>query len=133
MAVQSSGNVFTHQSSHLVVVGTHKGRVFLRAGLALEHDDGYALVVGTIDGRRDGGHLVRSYNEQVNARSHQTVDLLHLSLIAVVGRRKAQFHVLVEISVHAQLCILFLAPDVVGALRYANDISGLLVGACGQQ
>ena len=67
LAVEPCGNVFSHQAPHLVVVGSHEGGVFLRVGLALEHDDGDAQVVGTVDGGGDGSHLIGRHDEQVDA------------------------------------------------------------------
>ena len=114
--------MFAHHTPHLVVVGTYKCGVLFRVSLALEDDDGHTGIVGTVDGRRDGLHLVGSHDEQVDARGHQTVNLLHLPLVAVVGRSKAQVDIAVQIGTHTQFGILLLAPDVLGALRHTNDI-----------
>ena len=110
--MQLSCDIFAHHASHLVVVGTDEGGVFLRTGLALKDNDRDALVVGTVDGWRDGGHLVGGNNEQVNARCHKTVNLLDLSLVTIVSYGKSQLHIALQISTHAQFGILLLAPDV---------------------
>ena len=122
--IQPTGHVFAHLPAHLVVVGTDEGGIFPGIGLALEHDDGDAAVVGPVDGRRNGLHLIRGHDEQVDARLDQTVNLLHLTLVAVVGSGKAQLHALLEIRSQAQLGILLLAPDVFRALRHADDVTG---------
>ena len=86
LPLQLHGNVFAHGAPHLVVVGTNVGGVFLRTGFAFEHNHGNTLVEGAVDGRTDGGQLVGSHNKQVYARLNQTVYLVNLHLVAVVGR-----------------------------------------------
>ena len=101
-----------HHVSHLIVVGTHKGGVFPRVSLTLEHDDGDALVEGTVDSRGNGCHLVRSHYQQIDATGHQRVNLLYLALIAIVGSSKAKLHTVLKVGTHAKLGILLLTPDV---------------------
>ena len=110
--MQLSGDVLPHLAAHLVVVGTDEGGVFLGVGLALKDNDGNASVVGAVDGGGDGGYLVGGYDEQVDARRHKTVNLLHLTFVVVVGCRKAQLNVIVEVGGYLQLRILLLAPNV---------------------
>ena len=129
LAVQLRGNVLAHDVAHLVVVGGDKGGVFLGIGLALEYDDGDALVVGAVDGRRNGLHLIGSHDEQVNTCTHEAVNLLHLSLVAVIGCCKAQFNTFLKIGLHAHLGILLLTPDVGRALRHAYNVAWLLTAA----
>ena len=74
------------------------------------------FVVGAVDGGRDGAHLVGGYDEQVDAALDEAVDLLYLTLVAVVGGGKLQIDIAVEVGSNAQLGILLVAPDVVGAL-----------------
>ena len=112
LAVKLCGNVFAHDAPHLVVVGAHEGRIFPGVGLAFKDDDGNAAVVGAVDGGCNGLHLVGCHNQQVDAGGEQTVNLLYLPLVAVVGRRKAQFDILVGVGRHAHFGILLLAPDV---------------------
>ena len=124
-----------HLPPHLIVVGTDKGRELLRVGLTLEYDDRYAAVVGAVDGRRDGLHLVGSHNQQVDAGMQQTVYLLYLPLVAVVGSGKAQLHPILEIRTHAQFRILLLTPDVGRTLRDSYHIArfpGCAANACHQ-
>ena len=128
LAIQLRSNVFPHHTAHLVVVGTDERRVFLRVGLALEHNDGDALVEGSVDSRRDGLNLIGCHNQQVNARCHQTIYLLYLSLVAVVRCSKPQLHIVLQVSSHPQFRVLFLAPDVFRTLRHPDDISWLLTG-----
>ena len=61
-------------------------------------------------------HLIRGHNEQVDTAIDQAVNLLHLPFVAIVGRSKLQFHIIMEISTHTQFSILFVAPDVSRAL-----------------
>ena len=116
LSFQTGGNVFAHHTPHLVIIGTDKGRVFLGIGFPFENNDRDALIVGSVDGGRNGGHLVGGNNQQVDACINQTVNLLYLSFIAVVGCCKAQFHILVEVGTHPEFGILFLAPDIFRAL-----------------
>ena len=67
MSVKPRDDILAHHMPHLIVVGTDEGSIFLRVSLALEHNDGNTLVVGTVDGCRDCGNLIGSYNKQVNA------------------------------------------------------------------
>ena len=99
--MQLRGDVFAHNASHLVVVGTDKGRVFLRIGFPLKHDDRDTLVVGTVDGWGNGLHLIRSHDEQVDARCHQTINLLHLPFVTIVGSSKPQLHITLQVCSHA--------------------------------
>ena len=101
LAIQLRGNVFTHYTAHLIVVGTDKGGVFLWIGLAFKNDNGDAFVVGAVDGGRDGLHLVGGNNKQVNTRFHEAVYLLHLSLVAVESRSEAQFYIALQIGSHS--------------------------------
>ena len=89
MPFQPRDDVFTHHTPHLIVVGSYVGRIFVRVGLAFEHDHGQALVVGAVDGGRDGGHLVGGHDEQVDALVHQAVYLLYLALVVVVSGGEA--------------------------------------------
>ncbi len=102
VSVESGDDVFTHQAPHFIVVGAHVGGIFLGTGLSIKHNHRDALVIGSVDGRRDGGHLVGRDNQQVDAALQQAVDLLDLALVAVVGRRKAQLDVVVKIGANVQ-------------------------------
>ena len=115
-AAETLGDVFSHLPPHLVIVGAHEGRELAAIGLALEHDDGDAAVVGAVYGGVDGVHLIGGHDQQVDAAGHEAVDLLYLPLVAVAGGGKAQLHVVVEIVAHAQLAVLLLAPGVLRAL-----------------
>ena len=125
--MKSCDDVFAHHPPHLVVVGTDEGRELLAAGLTLEHDDGDALVISSVDGGRDGLHLIRGHNEQVNAAIDQTVNLLHLPLVTIVGGSKLQLYAVMEICTHAQLSILLVAPDVLRTLGDTDDVFCLFV------
>ena len=111
-AVQSRYDIFSHLMSHLVVVGTDEGRVFLRVGLSFKDDDRDALVVGPVDGWIDRGELVGGDDEQVDADVHQTVYLLYLTFGVVKGRGKAQLYALMEIGFHLHLRVLPVTPDI---------------------
>ena len=132
-AAQLRCDVLAHLAAHLLVVGTDVGGELLRVGLAVEDDDGYALVVGAVDGRRQARGLVGSHDEQVDARLHEAVYLSYLPLVAVIGRGEAQLYAVVEIGAHAQFVVELVAPDVLRALRHADDIARPLLGACSQK
>ena len=91
-------DILAHQVPHFIVVGTHIGRVFLGVGLALKYDYRDTLVVGPVDGRRDCRYLVRCNNQQVDASADEAVDLLNLTLVAIVCHSKPQFHIIMEIG-----------------------------------
>ena len=112
----------SNHAAHLQVVGTHEGRIFLRVRLAVEQNYRNALVVGPVNGRRDGVHLVWRHNQQVHVLVYEMVYLTDLHLVVVVGRCKFQFRVVVEVSAHHQFLVLFLAPDVLAALRDAYAV-----------
>ena len=97
---------------HLVVVGTDKGGIFPRTGLALENNNRDTFVVSTVNGGRDGLHLIGCNNQQVDTLIHKTVNLLHLTLVAIVSGGKLQCHTVVEVGAHLQFRILLVAPDV---------------------
>ena len=109
-------DILSHGFSHLIVV---------------EDNDGNTLVIGTVDGRGDGLYLVRSYNQQVDICLNKTVNLLHLSLIAIVGRGETHLYVPLDISSHTQLRILLVTPDITGALGYADDMPRRLLATTG--
>ena len=112
LAMQLASDVFAHDASHLVVVGTDEGSKLLRAGLTLKDDNGDSFVISPINGWRDGLHLVGGNDEQVDATGHQRVNLFYLAFIAIIGSSKTQLHVVLTIGCHTQLGILFLAPDI---------------------
>ena len=126
MVLQPTYHILTHLAAHFIVVGTDKGGKLLRVCLTLKYDDGYAAVEGTVDGGRDGLHLVGCHNQQVDACMQQTVYLLYLTLITIVGSGKAQLHAILEVGAHAQLGVLLLTPDVGRTLGNAYHIAGLL-------
>lgn len=126
MVLQPTCHILTHLAAHFIVVGTDKGGKLLRVCLTLKYDDGYAAVEGTVDGGRDGLHLVGCHNQQVDACMQQTVYLLYLTLITIVGSGKAQLHAILEVGAHAQLGVLLLTPDVGRTLGNAYHIAGLL-------
>ena len=111
-SMKAGNDVFAHHMPHLIVVGTNEGGVFLGRSFALKHDDGNALVISAVNSGRDGLHLVWCHNEQVNTIIHQTVNLLHLPFITIVGGCELQLNVVVKVSSHPQLCILLVAPNV---------------------
>ena len=115
-AIQTLGDVFTHLATHLVIVGTHKCRELLAVGLPFKNDDGNTAVVGAVYGGGDGSDLIGGNDKQVDATGHETVNLLYLPLVAVIGSSKAQLNIVMEIISHAQFCILLLAPDVIRTL-----------------
>ena len=50
MFIKPSSDIFAHQVPHLIVVGTHIGRVFLGVGFAFKHNHRDAFVIGPVDG-----------------------------------------------------------------------------------
>ena len=124
-------DILSHGFSHLIVVGTDESCVFLGVGLAFEDNDGNTLVIGTVDGRGDGLYLVRSYNQQIDICLNKTVNLLHLSLIAIVGRGETHLYVPLDIGSHTQLRILLVTPDITGALGDADDMPWWLLATTG--
>ena len=92
-------------------------------------DHGDVTVIGSVDGWRNGRYLVGSHNQQVNPCLDKAVNLLDLSLIAIVCRGKAQIHVIVEIGSNLQFRVLLITPDVIRALRYSDSISFLILRA----
>ena len=131
-ALQPPHDMLAHDFAHLVVIGTDESGIFWRIGLALKDDDGHATVEGTVDGGRNGCHLIGSDDEQLDTAGHQRVYLLNLPLVVVIGRCKAQLHILLEIGTHAHLGILLVAPDVARALRHPDDVAWLLSRTTGQ-
>ena len=61
------------------------------------------------------------------------IDLSHLRLIIVAGRGDVQVDVTIISRAHAQLCVEFIAPSVVRALRNAHDIALLSVSTSTNQ
>ena len=114
--MKPGNNILSHHSSHLVVIGTDESCMFPRTCLTFKHNNWYALVISPVYGRRNGLHLIRCNNQQVDTRSYKAVYLLHLSLIAIVCCRELQFYIVVKVCSHLQLRILFVAPDVIRTL-----------------
>ena len=121
-SAQAPGHIVAHLLTHQFVVGSDVGRIFLRTGLAVEHDDGNALVERTVDGRCDGGHLVRRHDEQVDAVADELVYLVDLLLVVVASGDKAKLGIVERVGAHAQLIVQLVAPDILRALRHTDDI-----------
>ena len=122
MLIQPVCDILAHQVPHLIVVGTHIGRIFLGIGLALKYNHRNAFIVGPVNGRGNRRNLVGGYNQQVNSCPDKTVNLLDLALIAIVCCGKAQIHVIVEIGADLQFRVLLVSPDVVRALRHPDAV-----------
>ena len=58
LSLQAHHYIIAHNMTYLVIIGTNEGCVFGRVGLALKHNHGDALIVGTVDGGGHGGQLV---------------------------------------------------------------------------
>ena len=119
LATKLGGDVLTHQSPHLEVVGTNIGRKLLRVGLTVEHNDGNTLVIHLIDSRRDGCFLIRRHYQQVNPLFDEVLYLLYLLLVTVIGRGKPKLHAIMEIGTHPQFVVKLVPPNVLRALRNA--------------
>ncbi len=85
-ALETRGYVLAYLASHELVVGTDVGSELLGICFSVEHYHRYALVVGPVDGRSDGCHLVWRHDEQVDTERHEAVDLGYLRGIVVIGR-----------------------------------------------
>ena len=112
VALHLCGDILSHLVSHLLIVGANDGRKLLRIGLSVEHHHWDAFVIGTVYGRGHDSGLIGGYYQQVDAGSHQRVDLFYLPFVTVVGTGKAELYILINIVAHAQLCIQLVAPDV---------------------
>ena len=126
-SVEPIGSIFAHGAAHGVVVGSHEGRVVLAVGLAVEKNHLDALLIGAVDGWRDGRNLIGRHDEQVHPLADEAVDLGDLALVVVVGRHDAQRHLVVATVVgRFQLVDEFVAPDVAAALRHADRVASLM-------
>ena len=120
--MQLLGNKLSHRLADGIVVAPDESRVFIAVSLAVVDDNRNALVVSTIDGRRDGIQLIRSYHQQIHLLVNHLIDLPSLQLAVIIGRSQLDLDGVVEILSHLQFLIKLVSPKIFRALRYANDI-----------
>lgn len=67
-----------HRAARLYIIASDEGSVLVRRGFAVEEYDGDAPLPDTVDGRGYRRRLGRGYDEQVDARRRQAVNLPNL-------------------------------------------------------
>ena len=132
-ALELRGYVLAYLASHELIVGSDVGSELLGIGFSVEHYHRYALVVGPVDGRSDGCHLVWRHDEQVDTERNEAVDLGYLRGIVVIGRGEYQLYLVMEECSDAQFVVKFVAPDVFRTLRHADKQFVLVIIAATQQ
>ncbi len=122
IALQLLGDIVAHCLAYRIVVTSDKGGIFIRIGLSVIEYHRDALFVCSLHSLGDGTQLVRGDNEQIDSLVYKLIDLLVLQHIVIIRRGELHNNRIVEILARLELCIEFVAPDVLGALRYADDI-----------
>ena len=122
---QARGNVIAHHAPDTIIVGTHISGVVSDIGFSVKHHHRYAFFTCSVDRRVDCADLIGRNNEQIHPFVDKSVDLSDLCIIVVAGRSDAQVYVTVIARPYTQLCVQFVTPCVLRALRNAHDIAPL--------
>ena len=102
--------------TNLVVVSPHKGSILVGAGLAVEAYHGDAAVVCLVYDWRQRYGRIWSNDKQIDLLLDETLNLLNLLQVIILGRGKLQSHIVMGVTANPQLVVLLVSPYILTTL-----------------
>ena len=122
LTLQLLSYIFAHRVTYLIIVTTYESSIFISIGHTVIQNHRDSLVIGTLNSLGNGTHLIRRNNQQIYTFIYKLVDLLVLQHIIIIRRSKFHNNRIIEVFSHLQLIIEFIAPNILRALGYSDDI-----------